>query len=683
MPSTDTTPTIKQQARHARSETLSVLVRMGVPWAVFLALTVMGNVLYIALGKFVDHGEYIGLTAALLLASGIGTAAFDMHLRRHRMSAVGRLIGPVTIGAGAAMGGAFLLAGYWVPLVLAWAFGGISGSIGWDAWLHHAAHHDLSVGFGAATEKAGLGTARVLPATASARKPGDAPARPGRKRGTPARRVLSGTVALEGGEVTPADAAERAANLEGALGFPPGALGLTQNFRQAGFADYTVSDPAVLAEPWAWPGPSAPGAGMDTSFRLAVRQDGEPWLVNFVPVFHTRGTGMTGTGKTMSWLWNRLAEGVTREGYAAVAVDVTKMWQFLGPVRAGLHAAAVDPPSALKLFAALERVRVARLDYLAKNHMTEWTMGCGLSYLDIALEELGEILKALAEASKASARAPFGGQDRGRATAFDMDTWFTNVRSGRSTGMSWNTSNQTGKHSSFPTDVRGNFHSLTFGLDDANDVKMALSDRQMRAGVRPTLWGSSQPGTAVADFEGMTEHEAAMPVRFFDWGKSPAAGHAIAAYMEGWEAAGRPWDDVTGEAFEAEPADPASYGLPGPGGTLPGPGRPRKDSTVVAGPWKGAAPGPAVHPQDEEAIRAERALWQLLLKMYAEGTDVTGAHEIMTRKEFAATVNRSRGWIYTAMKGFANTGQAQALTGGTRQQWRIVPQAQVQAEGED
>jgi hypothetical protein len=670
MPSNDTTPTMKQQARHARSETLSVLVRMGVPWAIFLAVTIMGNALYIALGKVIDHGEWIGLTAALVLLSGIGTAAFDWHLRRHRMSVAGRSIGPVTIGAGAAMAGAFLLAGYWVPLVLVWAFGGIAGSIGWDAWLHHAAHHDMSVGFGAATEKAGLGTARVLPA---ARRPRGVPAAP-KPRGRRGR-VLSGTVALDGGEVTPADAAARAANLEGAMGFPPGALGLTQNAGHGGFADYTVSDPAVLAQPWPWTGPSAPGADMSVPFRLAVRQDGEPWLLSMLPVSHTRAAGMTGSGKTMSWLWNRLAEGVTREGYAMVAVDVTKLWQFLGPVRAGLHAAAIDPASALRLFTALERVRVARLDYLSKNHMTEWTLGCGLTYLDIALEELGEILDALAEASRGSTRQPF-----------DMKTWFTNVRAGRSSGMSWNVSNQSGGYKSFPTEVRGNFHPITFGLDDANDVKTALSDRQMKAGVRPTLWRDSQKGTAVADFEGMSEREAAMPVRFLDWGRSPAAGQAVAAYMADWPAASRPWDDVTGEAFEAEPGRPASE-VSGYGGQVPGaeqrrgPGRPRKDSTVVAGPW--GQPVPAAHPQDHQAVRAEEALWSLLLKMYAEGTEVVGAHEIMSRKEFKATVNRSRGWIYTALDGMVPFGRTSQVGGGNRRLWRVTPPPARAADSEE
>jgi hypothetical protein len=672
MPAADTTPTMKQQARHARSETLSVLARMGVPWAVFAALTIAGNVLYIALGKVVGHGEWAGLAAGMVMSFGLAGAGWDWHLRRHRMSAAGRAIGPATLAAGSLLTGTFLLAGYWVPLVLLWALGGASASIGWDAWLAHAAHHDLSVGFGAAAEKAGLGTARVLPAAASARKPAEAPSRPGRKRA--ARRLLSGTVALEGGEVTPADAAARAANLEGAMGFPPGALGLTQNFRQAGFADYTVSDPAVLAEPWPWPGPSAPGAGMDVPFRLGVRQDGEPWLVNFLPVSHTRAAGMTGSGKTMSWLWNRLAEGVTREGYAAVAVDVTKMWQFLGPVRAGLHAAAVDPASALKLFAALERVRVARLDYLARNHQTEWTLGCGLTFMDIALEELGEILYALAEASKGSARA-----------AFDMKTWFTNVRSGRSSGMGWHVSNQSGGYKSFPTEVRGNFHPVTFGLDDANDVKTALSDRQMTAGVRPTLWRDSQKGTAVADFEGMDEREAAMPVRFFDWGRSPAAGQAIAAYMADWEAAGRPLDDVTGEAMEAEPAEPASYGLPGPGGTLPGtrrPGRPRKDdATVVAGPWAGAAAAKG-DPRMEEGARAEQAVFDLWLKWYAGGTESFTVMDMVNSPDYKK-LGKSRPQVYNYIATGEQTGRCRKVADKPKQRWEIIPPQQRAAEGED
>jgi hypothetical protein len=672
MPSTDTTPTIRQQARHARSETLSVLVRMGVPWAIFIALTVMGNVLYVVLGKAVDHGHWIGLTAALVLLSGIGTAAFDMHLRRHRMSAVGRFIGPVTIGAGTAMTGAFLLAGYWVPLVLVWAFGGFAGSVGWDAWLHHAAHHDLSIGFGVASEKAGLGTARVVQ---PARRPGQPAERLGRGRGrrgpAAASRTLAGTVALESGEVTPADAAARAANLEGALGYPPGALGLTQNAGHGGFADYTVTDPSLLAAPWPWPGPSAPGADMSVPFRLAMRQDGEPWQVRLVPVSHTRATGMTGSGKTLSWLWNRAAEGVTREGYAMVAADITKQWQFLGPMRDGLHAAAVDGPSALKLFAGLERVRVARLGYLSKNHMTEWTVGCGLTYLDIALEELGEILRALQEASKGSTRQPF-----------NLEDWFTNVRAGRSTGMSWNASNQSGGYKSFPTEVRGSFHPVTFGLEDPNDVKTALSERQRAAGVRPTLWRDSQKGTAVADLEGMSDAQAAMPVRFWDWGQSPAAGHAMAAYMADWPASSRPWDDVTGEAFGAEPGRPASevtgyHGLPPgleyqPDAPRRGPGRPRKDDTVVAGPWKGT---PKPDPRAERTAADQEAVFSLWLRWYAEGTESFTASDLLNSPEWKA-LGKTRSHAYNFIETGVQTGRCRKLADKPVQRWEIIPRQQ-------
>jgi hypothetical protein len=204
----------------------------------------------------------------------------------------------------------------------------------------------------------------------------------------------------------------------------------------------------------------------------------------------------------------------------------------------------------------------------------------------------------------------------------------------------------------------------------------------MRAGVRPTLWGAGQKGTAVADFEGMDDREAVMPVRFLDWGRSPAAGQAIAAYMADWDAAGRPWDDVTGEAFEAEPGQPASsvsgYGGRPPGGEQRGPGRPRKDGTVVAGPWG----RPAAHPQDHQAVRAEDSLWKLLLKMYAEGAEVVGAHEIMSRPEFKASVGRSRGWIYTALDGMVPFGRTSQVEGGNRRLWRITP-SPAQAEGEE
>jgi len=166
MPPSDTkTRTVHAQYRDARSEILVGFAHAGVPWALFVLLTICGNVLRLVVsGRLHEVGDWTALTACLAGLAGTGAAALDAHLRRHRMSKVGRYIGPVTTEAGTVMLVTFLLAGYSMPLVLVWGFGGAFACLGWNMWQRHAAHHDLTVGFTAAAQRAGLGEARLTPA---------------------------------------------------------------------------------------------------------------------------------------------------------------------------------------------------------------------------------------------------------------------------------------------------------------------------------------------------------------------------------------------------------------------------------------------------------------------------------------------------------------------------------------
>jgi hypothetical protein len=474
---------------------------------------------------------------------------------------------------------------------------------------------------------------------------------------------MEGVISLPPGQVTPQQAADRVAHLEGARHLPPGAMSMSPNARDGAAADFTISDPAQLDAPLPWPGPSAPGEAVSVPFDVGVRQDGDPFLYRPVPLFNVRASGMTGAGKTMSWLWNRTAEGVTREGYAAFGIDITKRWQYLGPLRDGLHDAAVTPEAALALMAGFERVRVARLSYLAARHMTEWKPGCGLSYLDIAMEELGEILRALAEASKAKAGAPF-----------NLEDWFTNVRAGRSTGMHWDASNQTGKGTQFPTDIRGQLHPLCFGVADKNEAGTALSEAQLNAACRPQLWTSRHPGKAYADFPTMADGDLAMPVRFYDWGRD---GSAIAAYMQDWPAKDRPLDDVTAEALAAAPAAPASYALPGPGGTVPG-GERRGNVRDLFGPK--ARKGPIADRQ-EAAEAVEEEIRKVLAAWLRAGKDKFTSMDIQ-KSGVLERIGRSRSWSYNAIQSMEQCGYARKLDGGSRTRWQILPGVQRDTDEE-
>ena len=650
MPSSDR---VRAQAVSAHHLVMSKLVHGLLPWAAWLLFTVAGAALRLAFARWAL------LTVPMTLACGGALAALTLHLHGNRLTLVGKTIGPATAVAGSVIAAVWLAAGFSVPLLLAYGFLGILFCVGWDVWIHEAAAHDITRAFGAASE-AVLGAPARLAVTRPAKDPAAPPSR------SRARRARSGPASVTGRVMMPPEAsvreaAERAEGLEENLGYPPGSVTVAKS-PDGPWGDFTASDPRLLDRTRAWPGPSAPGDSVAVPFRLGERQDGKAFRAALVPVFNTRTSGMTGSGKTMSWLWNRAAEGVTRPDYAMFGIDVTKMWQFLGPVREGLHAAAVTPESALRLMAAFERARVARLGYMAAQHMTEWREGCGLTYMDIALEELGEILKALADASKAGSGAPF-----------DLGDWFTNVRAGRSTGMSWNASNQTGKHTQFPTDVRGQFHPVTFGVEGAGEAKLALSDNQLEAGCRPQLWGTKSPGRAVADFPTMEPGGLSMPVRFYDWGGD---GSLIAAYMRGWPAAGRPLDDVTGEAMEAEPAQPASYALPEEGGRLAGPGRPRPANVRYLPGAEPPAPKQDEKARERElAVMAQFAAWEKAGKVTFTSLDLQATG-------IAARLGVSRPWLYGAVDTAVARGRLELVTDKPKKVWRILPERARRAEEE-
>jgi hypothetical protein len=670
---------LHRQAGRVRTGVLLALAHKGVPWALFLLLTICGNVLRLVIGHVAPGWEGIPLTSGLVAAMGLTLAGLDWHLRGHRLSAVGRAIGPVTITAATVMTTVFLVAGYPVPLDLLWLFGGTAACIGWDMWLVHGEKHDLTSRFSAAALESGLGAARIIPsrqpralpaarAGSPARPPAPQPQRPGRSR--PGKGRMTATIAFEGGRTTPAEASAELTRLEGALHYPPGAVSLSPNQDDAAMSDAVFSDPRSLAHPMPWPGPSAPGGPVSAPFRMGLRQDGLDFAPLLVPVYLTRTTGQTGSGKTMSYLWNRLAEGVTRPGYAAFGFDLTKRWQYFGPVRDGMHGVAVEVEAALRLLAGLERVRVARMDYMEKRNITEWSDDCGLSYLDISMEELGEILTMLVDASKSSGRK-----------LFDFGTWLTNVRAGRSGGMSWNVSNQTGGYKSFPTEARGSFSPVTFGLTDTNDVKTALSGRQSAAACRPQMWGTSRPGMAFADLPTMDEGDFSMPVRFYSWGRD---GSLIADYMRQWPASDRPLDDISAEALASEPSLPASYALPGPGGTLAGTTVPQQRPALdprAARPGSNVRPLFAPPPPDryDEAAQAEQDVMDFLAGWHREGkTDFTSID--LQKAGLHERLGKSRSWLYDMCDIAEQKGLTEVIALKPKKRWKILPPAQADSE---
>lgn len=644
--SPDKTPRISQQASRAKDELVVKLVHLAMPWAGWVLLTILANVLRIAAGRY-EHGRWMWLAVTMVLVAGGVVAFFDHHLRRHRATAFGRFVGPVTTAAVACVTAAYLLAGVSAPLALTYLFGGVISCLTWDIWMTHAVHHDLGYGFARTTQRAGIGTGRITAI--------DRPKRP-----APAR--VTGTVAWEPGEVTTTDAAERAENLEAAAHYPPGSWQLTRHPGDASQSNFTITDPRNLDTPRDWPGPSAMGATMAAPFRLGSWQDGDTTLIEMTPLFHVMGMGMSGSAKTTGFAYNVIGEGVTRREYAGIAIDLTKGEQFFGPLRPALHYVETDPDAALRRLAGVHRAVRARCDYLATKHLARWEPGCGLSWLDCWLEEAPDIIALLETAKSRMANA-----------VLSLPTWTSDVKAGRTAGLSWKILLQRDDYSQMPTIVGGQMSSLCMGVDKKKDAAFGLSERQQDAGCRPELWRDAKPGMAYWDTPTLPAEYAVMPFRFWNWG--PDTSRA-AAYFAEWSAAHRPLDDVTGEALEAEPALPASYALPGPGGA---PAGANVRQLFPAGQ-------PAVPDRHSEADRAEQVVRNQLLKWLSEGKDTFTSFELQNSGILGKgkdQADRSRTWCYGAITAMVQHGYAEQLPNSSgRTRWRIIPPA-AQATGDE
>jgi len=474
---------------------------------------------------------------------------------------------------------------------------------------------------------------------------------------------MTGTMALPPGEVTPAEAAERAANFEGAHRYPPGAAVIVPNKADGSWADFTVTDPHALDVPVPWPGPSAPGTDMRAPFRYGLFQDGTDTLIPRLPLFHTRAMGKTSSGKTMGWGYNQLGEGVTREGYAALVMDISKGEQFFGAWRPALHRFETDPERSLRLLRALNRARLARSNFLAKSHRTEWEPGCGLSFLDVFMAEAPDIIRLLETA-----------KTREAASLMSLAEWTEGVRNGRSAGIAWNLDLQLTLATQVPSVAQGQMSHVCLGVEDRDEARYGLSTRQRDAGCRPELWGSKKPGMAYWDAPTVEDEYGVMPLRFFHW-----AGGARQAfeYAEDWPADDRPLDDITGEAFDSEPAQPASYALPGPGGTLAGTvSRPDPRSASRGGNVRQLF-GVKAQPPDryDEAAEAEAAVFGLWLAWLAAGkADFTATD--LQRADVVKGLGKSRSWLYGTVASGIATGRCREMTTGTgRKRWEILPQA--------
>lgn len=369
------------------------------------------------------------------------------------------------------------------------------------------------------------------------------------------------------------------------------------------------------------------------------------------------------THNTMGWGYNQLGEGVSREEYAALVFDFAKGEQFFGAWRMALHYFETEEERILRRMAGLHRARIARTNYLAKSHLTEWAPGCGLSFLDIFMAEAPDVIRLLAVGKRASAGAVMTRED-----------WESDVKNYRSAGGSWNLDLQLSLASEMPSVAQGQMSHLTMGVEDRKQAAFGLSDRQKEGGCRPELWGKRKPGMAYWDVPTEDESLALMPLRFYHW--RDGARQAF-EYAQQWPAADRPLDDVTGEALEAEPALPPSYALPGPGGTLAGGGRPPAGN--VRGLFDRRKPaGPTM---EEKAREREQAVMRQFDEWEAAGK-VTFTSLDLQATGIAQRLGVSRPWLYGVIDTATARGRLELAAGKPKRVWRIVPQQRLRAEEE-
>ena len=514
------------------------------PWMCWAAVTVLGLVLRFA------FGPERPLAAGLAVAGGAVILVLDLRQRQHHVTLTGMMIGPVTVAAVTVSVPVFLALGFTRVLVLVYLAGGIAVCVCWDIWMLTADHRDLAAVFNARADATGAPGARMV----TVRQPGqqDRGRRGWRRPGS--RTVIKAGLQLPGDPaMTAEETAGQVGHFENVTGSPAGSFTLTGLPDHGGLAEVTIAPPSLLtAAPLPWPGPSAPGAGMDVPFRISRLADGRDFGYRRLPVHHRKVAGKTGFGKTETVAWNLIAEGVTRVEYAAVAADIGKGEQFLGPLRPALHHLATDPGDAVRLLAALHRVRLARCGYLAKNHVTEWSPGCGLSFLDVFLEEAADLLRLLGTTARHAGAGQYMAGD-----------WAQDVAESRSAGISWTASFQRPtKDQAVSAVATSQMGSFCFGVAKPDDMMFGLSDEQRQRGARPTLFSTpAHRGMYFADTETVPEDVKAMPQRGWYWGPG---SELIAQYAAGHPAGKRPLDDVTGEALEAEPGPLASTAFPPP-----------------------------------------------------------------------------------------------------------------------
>lgn len=296
-----------------------------------------------------------------------------------------------------------------------------------------------------------------------------------------------------------------------------------------------------LKTPFAWTGPSEPGASiMEPIGGLGLYRDGAP-LELWLP--HVPGAGLDGNDKPLSHMtligMSRAGKGeageeidvsvMLRRDSAVILCDPVKADQQLGVIGEGA-AYVLDTPHKIRSFLhrMVNQTIPARSRFLGdptRNRLgricKEWEPGCGLVWLMVHVFE-GAALYNSQDLTKVSEQAA-------------------------SCGIQLVFEAQKAIHDRVDVNLRSNMGDmLMFGVGDPDDARLILPEELLDLGADPSVWRNKRAGMCYTILSTLPLSRQIIPARFARKAKD---GSDIAAALAEYGHLGGSLDPVTAKTF--------------------------------------------------------------------------------------------------------------------------------------
>jgi hypothetical protein len=517
-----------------RASVREVLARHALPWMPLPLLLLAGLLAHLAWG----HSSGLPLITAGLAVGTAGVSAGAWSISKKHGAPVGAHVS----GTVAAAGLWLLLATTWgltgVTLSL-WALAGPTFALSWNVRMAIKPRRQEGNGEPKNPRAAG----RALMAALGVKGTDMIPSEVGQAR-------IAGVLELDGSN-TIDDVQKRAHHLAVAVGAPKTGVRINADPTNASRGDFSVTLRDVMGESTPWPGPSHVGGtpfdpvpmGLDETGQVRTKTVADP-----AGAKHELVQGMTGAGKS-SGTKIELCELMPRRETGIIVIDTVKGIQTFGPAAPGLAKLVIAEKLAVKVIKRLKsHVIRARTDFLGAHELTEWTPGCGLTFLQVQIEEAATFLA-------------------------DMDDEEIKgiVRAARSAGIRLVLSLQRPSHDEISTTVRSQFGSVTCYGMQPDDVVCLLPDDVQEAGADPRQWADRMPGCNYYTGTGISTAQASTPLRNYNISTEVMGQHAatygphmdpvdpvtVAAFGPLWDQLGNPVDVVANAKAKALGSGPS------------------------------------------------------------------------------------------------------------------------------